>query len=115
MNTVLSIVVLDAEILASALSAFVSLAALGFAGEATRSKDLTALGWALGALYLIVAFTPLVATGWVAYRRFFSEQTFPVLEIVSSPYLVPVVLWVGAAIFCIGLLAFQNGAGLAPR
>ncbi|MDI3563464.1 hypothetical protein [Bradyrhizobium sp. Arg816] len=115
MNGTLSIVVLAAELLVSALSAFVSIAALGFAGEVTRSRDLTAFGWVLGALYFIVAFTPLVATGWVAYRRFISDKAFPVLEIISSPYLVPLVLLIGAAIFCIGLLAFQNGAGLAPR
>ncbi|MET4327476.1 hypothetical protein ABIB80_003302 [Bradyrhizobium sp. i1.15.2] len=107
--------VLAAELLISALGAFVSIAALGFAGEVTRSRDLTAFGWVLGALYFVVAFTPLVATAWVAHRRFVSDKAFPVLEVISSPYLVPVVLWVGAAIFCIGLLAFQNGAGLAPR
>ncbi|PDT71918.1 hypothetical protein CO683_01860 [Bradyrhizobium ottawaense] len=115
MNVTVSIVVVAAELVVSALSAFISIAALGFAGEATRSKDLTAFGWILGALYIIVALTPLVATTWVAYRRFVSDKAFPVLEIVSSPYLVPVVLLVGAAIFCVGLLAFQNGAGLAPR
>jgi hypothetical protein len=115
MTATLSIVVLAAELLISALGAFVSIAALGFAGEVTRSRDLTAFGWVLGALYFVVTFTPLVATAWVAHRRFVSDKAFPVLEVISSPYLVPVVLWVGAAIFCIGLLAFQNGAGLAPR
>lgn len=115
MTATLSIVVLAAELLISALGAFVSIAALGFAGEITRSRDLTAFGWVLGALYFVVTFTPLVATAWVAHRRFVSDKAFPVLEVISSPYLVPVVLWVGAAIFCIRLLAFQSGAGLAPR
>ena len=96
MTATLSIVVLAAELLISALGAFVSIAALGFAGEVTRSRDLTAFGWVLGALYFVVTFTPLVATAWVAHRRFVSDKAFPVLEVISSPYLVPVVLWVGA-------------------
>ena len=109
----LSIFIIGAEVVVTGAAAFLSMVTLGLAGEVTRSKELTLFGWALGVTYLVVAFTPLISAIWLAYRRFISEKTFPSLEVISSPYLVPVILLIGAAIFCAGLLAFQNGAGLA--
>ena len=112
MNNYLSVLIIAAELLASAFAGFFLLIALAFAGESSRSKLLTPFGWAIGALYFIVALTPLVSSCWLLFRRFISTQDFPVLEGISSPYWVPVILLVGCIIFCVGLIAFQSGVGL---
>lgn len=111
----MSTLVLGAQLVATLISGFFLLVTLGFAGEATRTKELNILGWMIGGLYLICALTPFFTAVWVTFRRFISNKEFPVLEIIPSPYVLPLVLLIGSAAFCAGLLALQTGVGMSAR
>jgi hypothetical protein len=115
MNTPLSVLILGIEMAASAIVAFAFLVLMGFR-EGVQPQALTIWGGLFRAFYLLVATTPFLVTSWIVYRRFFSTLDFSRLEgeFPLTVFFLPLVLSVGAALFCFCLLSLVSVGDSAP-